>query len=161
MRKILSIVLLLAICFGTLTFPAGAHEMGKVGTSTTVSTGRYFTAFIDSNNSLWTCGSGNDGELGNGSLESSKIPIKILDNVISVDCGENFCAAIKTDGSLWMWGNNYWGQLGNGGQGNSSYTYNSLGTCVIQTVPIKVMDNVAAVSCGSTHTAAVKTDGTL
>ena len=35
------------------------------------------------------------------------------------------------------------------------------GTYYVQTTPVKVMDDVAAVSCGATHTGIVKTDGTL
>lgn len=63
---------------------------------------------------------------------------------------------IDENNSLWMWGNNGSGQLGNGGVGNDT-RYNE----PYQTVPIRVMEDVACVSCGSSVTAAIKTDGSL
>lgn len=119
-----------------------------------VSCGGKHTAAIKTDGSLWMWGGNYDGQLGNGSTENSTVPIKVLDNVVSVSCGgssasSSYTAAIKTDGSLWMWGDNSWGQLGKGAHGDSM-------------VPIKIMDDVAVVSCGSWgHTAAVKTDGSL
>jgi len=62
--------------------------------------------------------------------------------------------AITADGSLWAWGGNGSGQLGNGkrttyGEDNDALT------------PIKIMDNVAAVSVGWARTLAITKDGTL
>ena len=85
------------------------------------------------------------------------MPVQVLVGVVAVSCGDNYTAAIKTDGTLWMWGFNSYGQLGNGGSGNAT---NSDGY-PIQTMPVQVLDDVAAVSCGYSHTAALKTDGTL
>lgn len=116
-----------------------------------------YTAVIKSDGSLWTWGRNGYGQLGNGSTEDSSVPIKIMENVTAVSCGMGYTAAIKTDGSLWMWGHNAYGQLGNGGVGNCK---NTMGQ-PIQTVPEKVMDDVAAVSCGYGHTAAIKIDGNL
>ena len=81
-------------------------------------------------------------------------------------------AAIKSDGSLWTWGWNGTGALGNGGKGNdqgvgigistgSGSSEALFGPPPIQTVPMKVMDNVVAVGSGGYHTAAIKSDGSL
>ena len=84
--------------------------------------------------------------------------VKVMDNVVSVSCSGRFVAAIKSDGSLWMWGDNSHGELGNGGKANAIIDEANR----YQTEPIKVMDGVAAVSCGdNATTGAVKTDGTL
>ncbi len=75
-----------------------------------------------------------------------------MDDAAAVSCGGSHTAVIKTDGSLWMSGNdNSWGQLGD----SSSIDAKA------PTAPFKALDDVAAVSCGGSHTAAVRTDGSL
>ncbi len=127
------------------------------------------TAAIKTDGSLWTWGDDWAGRLGNGSGGGHEknahgarqtVPIKVMDDVAAVSCGGGI-AAIKEDGSLWMWGSNGSGQLGNGGVGNEVYTSNSGQKTTIQTIPVKVMDDVAAVNCGGSHTIAIKTDGSL
>lgn len=122
-----------------------------------VNSGSNHTAIIKRDGSLWMCGLNAQGQLGTGNREHSNIPVKVLDNVAAVSCGDSHTAAIKTDGSLWVWGDNDYGQLGNSQNGNGEYD----GMIVFQTTPLKIMDNVVAVSCGNNHTAAVKADGTL
>lgn len=131
-----------------------------------VSSGSNHTAAIKTDGSLWMWGSNNSGELGNGGIGNihdseggiyQNVPVKVMDKVASVSCGDGYTAAIKTDGSLWMWGANNDMQLGNNGVGNvQDEIYGAY-----QTVPVKVLDNVVAVSCGSSHTAAIKTDGSM
>lgn len=115
------------------------------------------TAAVKSDGTLWTWGFNFYAQLGNGTRERSTVPTKVLDNVAAISLGSGHTAAIKTDGTLWMWGRNNLGQLGNGGAGNEKDKYGDS----YQTVPVKVLDNVVAVSCGSLSTAAIKTDGTL
>lgn len=122
-----------------------------------VSCGGSHTAAIDENGSLWMWGWNKGGQLGNDGTTNSNIPVKVMDNVTAVSCGEKHTAAIDKNSSLWMWGDNDNGQLGNGGTGNAKGDWEQL----YQTVPAKVMDDVAAVSCGGDYTAALKTDGSL
>ncbi len=120
----------------------------------TISANSDISAVIDANNSLWMWGDNQYGQLGNGTMENSAYPIKIMDDVVSISCSERHSAAIKTDGSLWMWG--VAGLLGNGSEGNLEKD-----NMMFQTIPIKIMDNVASVSCNGLFTAAIKTDGSL
>lgn len=149
----------------------------------------FATFAVQTDGSLWTWGHNADGQLGNGSTTDSAMPVKIMDSVVSVsfyeqetrdytdgtdfgtvfNCG--FFAAIKEDGSLWMWGSNKYGQLGNGGEGDGSRTYqpniaeenkeNETITYPYQTVPVKVLDNVAEVKLSDGFVAAIKNDGSL
>lgn len=167
-KRFLAFVLTLGLCLG-LTPSAGAMgDTGYPGWGEVVSCGDEYTAAIKADGTLWMWGSNAKGQLGNGGKGNATgrvfkedpcqtVPIKVMDNVAAVSCGDEHVAALKTDGTLWMWGSNAEGQLGNGGGGNAVDSIDN--PC--QTVPLKVMDNVAAVSCGDHHTAAVKTDGTL
>lgn len=77
-------------------------------------------------------------------------------------------AVIDDNDSLWMWGYNDLGQVGNGGVGDSTFNapigkYAGDGSNMrpCQTKPVKVLDDVVSVSCGNSHTAAIKKDGSL
>lgn len=65
-----------------------------------------------------------------------------------VAAGQNSTFYLDGHGALWAWGCNQAGQLGDGTQTDSS-------------VPVKVLEDVAQVSCGGMHTVAVKADGSL
>ena len=114
----------------------------------TVSLGTVHSAAITTDGGLYTWGSNDAGQLGNGTTEDSNFPIKIMDNVAAVSLGSSHSAAITTDGSLYTWGFNNEGQLGNGTRNNKH-------------TPVKIMDNVVAVSLGNYHSAAITTDGSL
>ena len=118
-----------------------------------ISLGNAYSAVITEDGSLYMWGMNGAGQLGNGTIENKSIstPIKIMDNVVSVSLGDNHSAAITTDGSLYMWGSNgFYGKLGNGTTENKSIS-----------TPIKIMDNVAYVSLGYDHSAAITEDGSL
>lgn len=152
---------------GTLT---PAYTPVKVMENVAVITcGESTAAAIKTDGSLWTWGINNSGQLGNGGVSNAEgewdfacqtVPLKVMDDVVSVSCGGRISAAIKKDGSLWMWGISEDGLFGDGADGAiSNGEYNGY---PIQTVPAKIMDgNVAAVSCGYDHTAIIKTDGSL
>ncbi len=142
MRKIITIMLALALCL-SMTVPAMAYsDFAVPGQPVTISSDGYHAAVIRPDGSLWVWG---------GMMGSSPItkPEKLLDDCVSVSVGHMTCAAIKKDGSLWVWGDNSFGAFGNG------TTTSSLKT------PIKVMDGVKAVSCGWELMLILKTDGTL
>ena len=123
-----------------------------------VECGNSCMAAIKTDGSLWTWGENSDGTLGQGTTESTYVPKKILDNVIQVSISLDTTStayAVKADGTLWAWGENYSDYLGFEGGNNTS------GGWPIQTVPVKLLDGVAAVSTGGIHAIALKTDGSL
>ena len=123
-----------------------------------VSDGYYYegstAGAITKDGSLYMWGNNWNGQLGNGTTEYSSVPIKVLENVVSVDVNVNYsgvCRAITKDGDLYMWGDNSHGALGNGTTENSS-------------VPIKVLENVVSVDVGGDYASisgAITKDGSL
>tara|TARA_A100001037_G_scaffold106674_1_gene96973 strand:+ start:39238 stop:45405 length:6168 start_codon:yes stop_codon:yes gene_type:complete len=107
--------------------------------------GRYSTAIIKNDNSLWTTGTG-------PSLNSSQF-VKLADDVKDVSCGFNFIMFVKTDGSLWGMGDNTWGVLGGAGVDGTGQAIESA------SVPVQILDSgVKSVHCGSNHAYIVKDD---
>ena len=103
---------------------------------------------------LFTFGWNISGQLGINNTTNSLTPVTTFaggNNWKQVSCGEYTTSAIKTDGSLWTWG-----EGGNGRLGTNNTTTRS--------TPVTTFaggTNWKQVSGGNTHTAAIKTDGTL
>jgi alpha-tubulin suppressor-like RCC1 family protein len=121
------------------------------------SAGSTHTAAIKTDGTLWTWGNGLNGILGNGVTAGTNVSTPITtfaggNNWKQVSSGNTHTAAIKTDGTLWTWGSGNFGRLGNG------VTSGAIST------PITTFaggTNWKQVSAGESHTAAIKTDGTL
>ena len=117
----------------------------------------YFDEFY-TENSLFTFGWNNEGQLGDGTTTSKSSLTQISGEWIDITNGINFTVGIKKDGTLWAWGHNNLGQLGTG-------TVNSPGR---STTPLQIGTdtNWQSVKAGSSsnadgHILALKTNGTL
>jgi alpha-tubulin suppressor-like RCC1 family protein len=119
-----------------------------------VSCGEVHTAAIKTDGTLWTWGRAAEGQLGNSLLAARSTPVTTFaggNNWKQVSSGGFHTAAIKTDGTLWTWGLGPSGQLGNS-------------LLAARSTPVTTFaggTNWKQVSSGNTHTAAIKTDGTL
>jgi len=80
-----------------------------------ISGGHDHSAAIMTDGSLWTWGSNEYGQLGDGTEVDKSYPVQIPGSWASISAGNTYTAAIMTDGSLWTWGSNTSGQLGSGG----------------------------------------------
>jgi len=150
----------------------GNNSFGKLGDNTTtsrsspvqtvsagtnwkqVSCGTDHTACIKTDGTLWVWGRNSNGRLGDNTVTNRSSPVQTVSagtNWKQVSAGHEHTAAIKTDGTLWVWGRNNEGQLGD----NSATDKSS----PVQT--ISAGTNWKQVSGGGSHTAAIKTDGTL
>ena len=144
---------------GTSGHQTSANTPVRVGTATnwaSVSVGATHTVAVRTDGSLWAWGTNWRGELGIGtSGDGTNTPVRVGTdtNWASVSAGWHYTMAIRTDGSLWAWGQNNHGQLGIGTSGWND----------VRTIPTRVgtATNWTLVSTGWTHTAAVRTDGTL
>lgn len=103
--------------------------------------------------SLWTWGSNSNGQLGDNTIVDKNYPVNIgsmsVCSVISK--GNQHTVVKKNDGTLHAWGGNASGQLGDGTNTQR----------LIPTAVSGAATNWATVSSKISHTAALKTDGTL
>jgi alpha-tubulin suppressor-like RCC1 family protein len=149
----------------------GGNGVGRLGDNTTIDKSTptttvsgganwkqvscaYQTAAIKTDGTLWTWGFNGNGFLGDNTTTSRSIPSTTFaggTNWKQVACGTQHTAAIKTDGTLWIWGSN-------------SFVGNNTSDITNRLTPITTFaggTNWKQVACGHSHTAAIKTDGTL
>jgi alpha-tubulin suppressor-like RCC1 family protein len=100
------------------------------------------------NDSIYTWGLNDDGELGNNTTTSSSSPISVVtglkftqvlskNNYVDTSTPEtNFRAGLTTNGFVWTWGKNDFGQLGDG-------------TVVSRSLPVSVIGNKQFVTFGT------------
>jgi alpha-tubulin suppressor-like RCC1 family protein len=114
--RFLSILLIL-----TLTILAGtkvtlAADITASAPPRNISVGGDQYYLIKNDSSLWTWGEGKvtlnrgwhelvDNYLGVGETQGFVSPVKLLDDVVSVDTNESIKLAVKKDGTVWFWGN--------------------------------------------------------
>ena len=123
-------------------------DVGLNSYSQVLSSGIDYMGVISGNGSLYMWGNNDCGQLGDGTKTYRDIPVKIMDNVVSISTRWNSSGAITRDGSLYMWGCNDYGQLGDG-------------TKTDRDIPVKIMDNVVSVSVGRYASGAITKDRSL
>lgn len=129
-------------------------QVGALTTWDQVSSGDDHSVAIKTDGTLWAWGYNFYGSLGDGTVISRSSPVQIgsLTTWSQALSANEFTIAVKTDGTLWSWGNNSQGRLGlNDDEPRSSPTQIGSDT------------NWYKIGTGynSTHTLAIKTDGTL
>jgi alpha-tubulin suppressor-like RCC1 family protein len=135
-------------------------QVGALTNWKQVAVGWYHVAAIKTDGTLWTWGGNFQGQLGLGSVAYVSSPVQVgsLSNWKQVACNSiGHTLAVKTDGTLWSWGGNYRGQLGISAIG---FTAGSAG---YYSSPVQVgsLTNWKQVAGGQSHSACIKTDGTL
>jgi len=120
-----------------------------------VSAGSFHTVAVRTNGTLWAWGFNGGGRLGDGTLTSRSSPVSVVGGFTDwcqVSAGAGHTAAVRTNGTLWAWGCNFSGQLGDGTTTTSRLS------------PVSVVGGFTdwcQVSADSSHTAAVRQNGTL
>jgi alpha-tubulin suppressor-like RCC1 family protein len=63
---------------------------------------------------VWAWGAGGEGQLGDGRLQPSSRPVRVLglQHVVAIAAGLDDGYALEADGSVWAWGSDTFGQLG-------------------------------------------------
>lgn len=161
----------------------GKNESGQLGNNTTINRNRPVRIYLpqelqilkvsagDShsmallgNGHVWSWGENSSGQLGIGSIESSLIPIRILqadseiplDNIVEIASGAFHSLALSSDGFIWSFGLNQNGQLGNGGP-------------IHTTSPLKVqhinnqtaLTDIGKIAAGTDHSIAIQNNGVI
>ncbi|MCL2258584.1 MAG: hypothetical protein FWC18_02010 [Cystobacterineae bacterium] len=128
-----------------------------------VAAGGTHTAALRSNDTVWTWGSNEHGQLGDGTTEYRNHLVQVvapsgsghLSGVVALAVGESHTVALKSDGTVWAWGDNEHGQLGDGTKQQRSRPVQVL-------LPSgAALTGVIAIAAGSAHTLALKSDGTV
>jgi alpha-tubulin suppressor-like RCC1 family protein len=118
-----------------------------------ISAGGWFSVALKNDGTVWTWGHNSEGQLGNGNLINTSIPVQVagLTNVVQIVAGTYHFLALKNDGTVWACGDNVSGQIGNGNTGTDA------------TTPVQVsgLTNVIKIDAGRFFSLAVKNDGTL
>lgn len=117
--------------------------------------------YIDDNFVLWGSGSNLSGQLGLSEISdvSYDSPVKIAENVVSLDCSDkNFCIYLTTDGKLYGMGTNIQGIL-------TPNVYSDTDEFLEKnndiTLPVLIMENVSYARVGEKSIVVLKTDGSV
>ncbi len=96
------------LCAALLTAAtSGAQPVAQVAGGATNS------LFLKSDGSLWAMGYNGEGQLGDGTYNSTNRPKQIVAGGVTAVAGRGFHNLfLKSDGSLWAMGYNAYGQLG-------------------------------------------------
>jgi len=134
----------------------------KIGSDTNwaaIAAGDFHTLALKTDGTLWAWGDNSSGQVGSGAVVPGiqPVPVKIGTGTdwSSVAAGGTHSVARKTNNTLWGWGSNSAGQLGNG------TALDAVAPVQTKLLPPFVNDNWSAVAAGQTHSAALKTDGSL
>jgi alpha-tubulin suppressor-like RCC1 family protein len=138
------------IVFILICLSAFAEQQTVMGQA--IAGGAEHSLAICSNGTVQSWGGNQWGELGNGTLATSTVPVAVstLTGIISVAAGFGHSVALKNDGTVWAWGWNYYGQLGD-----------STTTDRLTPVQVSMLTGITAITAGSFHCLALKNDGTV
>ena len=159
-----------------LTLEANAWKTGMTSSGTAIANftisgklaaGGSHSVALKSEGTVWTWGSNASGQLGIGSTDSSThaAPVQVklnsttfLTGMSIAGAGASHSLAVrKSDGSVFGWGSDSAGQLGDNSKTTKAYPVQAKTTASGNPVLTGIID----IAGGSTHTLALKADGTV
>ena len=126
---------------------------------------------LDSSGHVWVWGSGDNGELGNGTIgvdigrgnNGSTTPVQVLNltDIVAITSGFGSGYALDNSGKVWAWGSSYLGELGNGTTGGVLEKNISGNSNYGVTTPVQVsnISNIVAIASGDATCYALDSSG--
>jgi alpha-tubulin suppressor-like RCC1 family protein/predicted peptidase len=148
------------------TFPV---RIEGIADAAAIAAGDSYAVALKRDGTVWAWGTNMNGQLGNGTYQSSRRPVQAVDpedptgflsDVVRVEAGVRTVTALKKDGTIRCWGDGEYGQTGTGVASHGPGT----------TVPFAPLDTfdptgrvtgVLRVAQGRCFTAVLKNDGTV
>jgi alpha-tubulin suppressor-like RCC1 family protein len=121
------------------------------GLAATASAGSQHTVVVKSDGTVWSWGGNGNGQLGDGSTATRKVPTQVpgLIGVVAVAAGGFHTLALTSGGAVWAWGANGEGQLGDG-------------STTQRLSPISIgLTSIVAIAAGDGHSVALGSDGAI
>ncbi len=146
------------------TVPVAVSRAGVLSGKTViaVAAGNSHSLALCSDGTVAAWGRNDRGQLGNGTLINSNVPVKVSTSgalkgktVVAVAAGGSHNLALCSDGKIVAWGDNADGQLGNGSTAVKSKPVGMIATGVL------AGKSVIAVSAGASHSMALCSDGAV
>jgi alpha-tubulin suppressor-like RCC1 family protein len=128
---------------------------------TAIAAGGDTSLAILSDGTVMAWGANEFGQLGDGSLTQSDVPVTVsgLSRVSSIAVGAASLALLD-DGTVMAWGSNISGQLGDGTQAGPTECF-PLNFCSTTPVAVSGLEHVAAIAAGGGQSLALLSDGTV
>lgn len=130
-----------------------------------MSSGKSHVVALTNGGQLYTWGSGESGELGQGSrLRELKVPKKIVYEAkfVDISCGDNHTCAIDARGNMYSWGQNFDRQLGLYKKSEKALPPQVHVENVIMApkfLPFSLLHPIKVIACGSRFTVALTQEG--
>jgi alpha-tubulin suppressor-like RCC1 family protein len=148
---------------GTYTRTNTPQRIGNDTNWQAIAAGFEHAVALRADGTLWAWGNNSVGQLGIGTFTTNypfgiNTPQRIGTNSgwQAISAGVAHTVALRTDGTLWAWGANQLGQLGIG-----TFTTNDVPSGLNTPQQIGTDADWQAVAAGSSHTVALRLDGTL
>ena len=121
-----------------------------------VASGDQHACALDPDGAAWCWGYNNQGQLGDGTDDSSNVPVRVDtdERFVQLSGGRYFTCGLTAEGAAWCWGDNSRGELGNGETGAGSDDAD-------QSTPVAVATDVAfdSIVTGQLHTCGLTAAG--
>jgi len=136
------------------------REMFGRSPAVMVACGCNYTLVLTTAGLVWSCGHGNDGQLGHGNTADQLVLMLVAakyfrrTHIVMVAAGFAHSVAVGADGRVWTWGWNIHGQLGHNDEENRLVPTQLAGEALGGSAAVLV-------AAGGYHTVAVMMDGVL